>query len=182
MLPEEQAESTRYLYELASGRFGWSIDHVRAVQAFHFKFGQGAKTGTGGGQGGSGVSLGGGPDFERIPFFPGNTPNSGGGIFGIFTEKLNVPVLLSLMQDGHHGNLLSSPFVLANDNEQSKIETSRQVGTRATNRSGMPAPCGVRSALRRLHGSQAQTVLSQVLRPPRDGGTTWSMVVPRSPQ
>jgi len=48
MLPEEQAENSRYFYELASGRFGWSIDKVRDVQAFHFKFGQGAKTGTGG--------------------------------------------------------------------------------------------------------------------------------------
>ncbi len=48
MLPEEQAENSRYFYELASGRFGWSLDKVRDVQAFHFKFGQGAKTGTGG--------------------------------------------------------------------------------------------------------------------------------------
>jgi glutamate synthase domain-containing protein 2/nitrite reductase/ring-hydroxylating ferredoxin subunit len=48
MLPEEQAENRRYLYELASGKFGWSLDKVRNVQAFHFKLGQGAKTGTGG--------------------------------------------------------------------------------------------------------------------------------------
>ncbi|MBX2797054.1 MAG: Rieske 2Fe-2S domain-containing protein [Myxococcales bacterium] len=48
MLPEEQAANQRYLYELASGRFGWSLDKVRGVQAFHFKAGQGAKTGTGG--------------------------------------------------------------------------------------------------------------------------------------
>ena len=48
MLPEEHAENRRYLYELASARFGWSLDLVRDVQAFHFKFGQGAKTGTGG--------------------------------------------------------------------------------------------------------------------------------------
>lgn len=48
MLPEEQQENSRYFYELASGRFGWSFDHVRKVQAFHFKGGQGAKTGTGG--------------------------------------------------------------------------------------------------------------------------------------
>ena len=48
MLPDEQAENSRYFYELASGRFGWSLDKVRDVQAFHFKFGQGAKTGTGG--------------------------------------------------------------------------------------------------------------------------------------
>lgn len=48
MLPEEQAENSRYFYELASGRFGWSLDKVKKVQAFHFKAGQGAKTGTGG--------------------------------------------------------------------------------------------------------------------------------------
>ena len=48
MLPEEQAESSRYFYELASARFGFSMDRVRMTQAFHFKGGQGAKTGTGG--------------------------------------------------------------------------------------------------------------------------------------
>ena len=35
-------------YELASGRFGFSWDKLAKVQAFHFKGGQGAKTGTGG--------------------------------------------------------------------------------------------------------------------------------------
>jgi glutamate synthase domain-containing protein 2 len=48
MLPEEQEANSRYLYELASGRFGWSLDKVARCQAFHFKGGQGAKTGTGG--------------------------------------------------------------------------------------------------------------------------------------
>jgi len=48
MLPEEQAANSRYLYELASAKFGWNIDKVKQVQAFHFKGGQGAKTGTGG--------------------------------------------------------------------------------------------------------------------------------------
>jgi glutamate synthase domain-containing protein 2 len=48
MLPEEQANNSRYLYELASARFGFSIDKLQQVQAFHFKCGQGAKTGTGG--------------------------------------------------------------------------------------------------------------------------------------
>jgi methylamine---glutamate N-methyltransferase subunit C len=48
MLPEEQEASDRYLYELASGRFGFSMDKLQRVQAFHFKCGQGAKTGTGG--------------------------------------------------------------------------------------------------------------------------------------
>ncbi len=48
MLPEEQAENSRYFYELASARFGYSLDKVKKCQAFHFKGGQGAKTGTGG--------------------------------------------------------------------------------------------------------------------------------------
>jgi glutamate synthase domain-containing protein 2 len=48
MLPEEQAANSRYFYELASARFGFSWDKVLKTQAFHFKGGQGAKTGTGG--------------------------------------------------------------------------------------------------------------------------------------
>jgi glutamate synthase domain-containing protein 2/nitrite reductase/ring-hydroxylating ferredoxin subunit len=48
MLPEEQQANRRYFYELASARFGFSMDKLDRVQAFHFKGGQGAKTGTGG--------------------------------------------------------------------------------------------------------------------------------------
>jgi nitrite reductase/ring-hydroxylating ferredoxin subunit len=48
MLPSEQASNSRYFYELASARFGFSWDKLEKVQAFHFKGGQGAKTGTGG--------------------------------------------------------------------------------------------------------------------------------------
>jgi len=48
MLPQEQAANSRYFYELASARFGYSLDKVAKCQAFHFKGGQGAKTGTGG--------------------------------------------------------------------------------------------------------------------------------------
>ncbi len=48
MLPEEQTANSRYMYELASARFGYSMDKVKKCQAFHFKCGQGAKTGTGG--------------------------------------------------------------------------------------------------------------------------------------
>lgn len=48
MLPEEQAANSKYFYELASARFGFSWDKLDNVQAFHFKGGQGAKTGTGG--------------------------------------------------------------------------------------------------------------------------------------
>jgi len=48
MLPEEQEACSRYFYELASARFGFAWDKLERVQAFHFKGGQGAKTGTGG--------------------------------------------------------------------------------------------------------------------------------------
>ncbi len=48
MLPEEQEANSRYFYELASARFGFSWESVLKTQAFHFKGGQGAKTGTGG--------------------------------------------------------------------------------------------------------------------------------------
>lgn len=48
MLAEEQQNNSRYFYELASAKFGFSWDKVKKAQAFHFKGGQGAKTGTGG--------------------------------------------------------------------------------------------------------------------------------------
>ena len=48
MLPQEQASNSKYFYELASAQFGFSWDKLDNVQAFHFKGGQGAKTGTGG--------------------------------------------------------------------------------------------------------------------------------------
>jgi glutamate synthase domain-containing protein 2 len=48
MLEEERAENSRYFYELASARFGYREELLTKVQAFHFKGGQGAKTGTGG--------------------------------------------------------------------------------------------------------------------------------------
>lgn len=48
MLPEEQAENSHYFYELASARFGYAEELLEKVQAFHFKGGQAAKTGTGG--------------------------------------------------------------------------------------------------------------------------------------
>jgi glutamate synthase domain-containing protein 2 len=48
MLPEEQLANSRYFYELASAKFGYDDSLMKSVQAFHFKGGQGAKTGTGG--------------------------------------------------------------------------------------------------------------------------------------
>ncbi len=48
MLPEEQQANSRYFYELASAKFGYAESLLEKVQAFHFKGGQAAKTGTGG--------------------------------------------------------------------------------------------------------------------------------------
>lgn len=48
MLPAEQEANSRYFLELASAQFGFGWDKVMLAQAFHFKGGQGAKTGTGG--------------------------------------------------------------------------------------------------------------------------------------
>ena len=48
MLPEEQQSNSRYFYEYASAEFGFKEELLTRVQAFHFKGGQGAKTGTGG--------------------------------------------------------------------------------------------------------------------------------------
>lgn len=47
-LKEERESNSRYFYELASAKFGWTPALIDEVQAFHFKGGQGAKTGTGG--------------------------------------------------------------------------------------------------------------------------------------
>ena len=47
-LREEREANSRYFYELASAKFGWDLALAEQVQAFHFKGGQGAKTGTGG--------------------------------------------------------------------------------------------------------------------------------------
>jgi glutamate synthase domain-containing protein 2 len=48
MLPEEQQANRRYFYEYASAGFGYKEALLEKVQAFHFKGGQAAKTGTGG--------------------------------------------------------------------------------------------------------------------------------------
>ena len=48
MLPEEQQANSHYFYELASAKFGYNEKLIEKVQAFHFKGGQAAKTGTGG--------------------------------------------------------------------------------------------------------------------------------------
>ncbi len=48
MLDDEQEANSKYFYEYASAKFGFEWEKLKRVQAFHFKGGQGAKTGTGG--------------------------------------------------------------------------------------------------------------------------------------
>lgn len=48
VLPAEMESNSKYFYEMASAKFGFSWELVKKSQAFHFKAGQGAKTGTGG--------------------------------------------------------------------------------------------------------------------------------------
>ena len=70
MLPEEQEANSRYFYELASARFGFSLDKVARCQAFHFKAGQGAKTGAGGHLPGHKVDV----TIARVRGIPAGTP------------------------------------------------------------------------------------------------------------
>lgn len=48
MLDDEQETNGKYFHEYASAKFGFEWDKLKRVQAYHFKGGQGAKTGTGG--------------------------------------------------------------------------------------------------------------------------------------
>ena len=46
--PHERDNATRYIFEMASGYFGWTDDNIRAADAIEIKIGQGAKPGVGG--------------------------------------------------------------------------------------------------------------------------------------
>ena len=70
MLDEEQAANSKYFYEYASAKFGFEWDKLKRVQAFHFKGGQGAKTGTGGHLSGNKVV----GDIAKVRNLPEGTP------------------------------------------------------------------------------------------------------------
>jgi glutamate synthase domain-containing protein 2 len=46
--PAERDNATRYVFEMASGYFGWTEENIRAASAIEIKIGQGAKPGLGG--------------------------------------------------------------------------------------------------------------------------------------
>ena len=46
--PRERAHADRYIFEMASGYFGWNDENARAAAAIEVKIGQGAKPGLGG--------------------------------------------------------------------------------------------------------------------------------------
>lgn len=62
------------------------------------------------------------------------------------------------------------------DRDSHPAYNGRQTGRTGAFRSGMCASSGVRSAFRLLHSRQARTQFSQVLAPPRERGSTWSIV------
>ncbi len=72
-------------------------------------------------------------NLVRVPFLSGSGTAQSialeGGIFGIFNNDLNVPLLISMLKRTTKSNLVSVPSVLTNDNEESRIEVSRQVAT-----------------------------------------------------
>jgi glutamate synthase domain-containing protein 2/CDGSH-type Zn-finger protein len=78
MLPAEQAANHRYLYELAPAMFGYREEHLNRVQAFHFKAGQAAKTGTGGHLPGAKVS----ESIARVRGIPEGEPSCSPASFG----------------------------------------------------------------------------------------------------
>ena len=61
-------------------------------------------------------------------------------------------------------------------------EAADHVGDVGLIRNCIPASVGVRSPLRWLQPPQAATVFTQVLRPPRERGRMWSMVLASWPQ
>jgi general secretion pathway protein D len=92
--------------------------------------GPGSGTGTGGGGGGPGSHAPpGDPSLFRLPVFPGDPLSNRGGIFGIFKDDLNVPILIQLLEGKQKGSLVSMPVVLANDGAQSTIESGRSIAT-----------------------------------------------------
>ena len=74
-------------------------------------------------------------NLARVPFLSGNTIDFTGGAFGIFDDDLNVPVLIRMLKQNTRSNLVSVPSVLTNDNQDSKIEVSKQVATTQFNTS-----------------------------------------------
>jgi glutamate synthase domain-containing protein 2 len=48
MLPEERAAAKYYVFEMASGYFGWTEENIKKADAIEVKIGQSAKTGLGG--------------------------------------------------------------------------------------------------------------------------------------
>jgi methylamine---glutamate N-methyltransferase subunit C len=62
MLPAEQEANSRYMYELGSAMFGYTESLLTKIQAFHFKGGQSAKTGTGGHLPGSKIT----PEIAKV--------------------------------------------------------------------------------------------------------------------
>jgi general secretion pathway protein D len=103
-------------------------------------------TGTGTGTGGTGTGTGGGAgtgavsglnNLVRVPFLATGTGGASsidlqGGVFGLFDDGLNIPILVQMLKTRTQSNLMSVPSVLTNDNEGSRIRAGRSIATAST--------------------------------------------------
>lgn len=67
--PRERDNADRYIFEMASGYFGWTEENIRAADAIEIKIGQGAKPGLGGTLLGSKVT----PEIAEVRGVPPGT-------------------------------------------------------------------------------------------------------------
>ena len=70
LLPEERQAADQYIFEMASGYFGWRPENIRLADAIEIKLGQSAKPGLGGELPGSKVN----PEIARVRDIEPGTP------------------------------------------------------------------------------------------------------------
>jgi glutamate synthase domain-containing protein 2 len=70
LLPEERQAAERYIFEMASGYFGWRPENIRLADAIEIKLGQSAKPGLGGELPGNKVN----PEIARVRGIEPGTP------------------------------------------------------------------------------------------------------------
>lgn len=121
---------------LLGGATGFGMSTVVATNGAGGTGTGGTGTGTGGGTGGTGSSAGNLGNLVRVPFLSTgsgtgatSSVNLQGGVFGLFDDGFNVPVLVQMLKTRTKSNLMSVPSVLTNDNEGSRIEAGRKIGT-----------------------------------------------------
>ncbi|MCB9832434.1 MAG: hypothetical protein H6807_08160 [Planctomycetes bacterium] len=88
----------------------------------------GTGTGTGGGTGGTAVTDMFFDDLVRVPNL-----DAQGLITGVFSNFVEVPLLVQLFKQTNKGNLVSVPSILVNDNQEAHIIVGNEIPTTAVN-------------------------------------------------